>query len=314
MSERHLELLRLESEQVQRLVDFNESYANFCLEEVREIELLPSPGASPDRDHTLDRPIWELSSWASRVDAASALRAAGQWAMLLDVPRAKGLLTEAGRLFGELGHPFGLYLQVVSGYWEFHAPHEQFRIMIDQLAELHGQQRLFNREVQAIPPALHHPQQQAYALLAGASSRPIVREYGPALLRLAEQSPHRFGVTPVGALGVPIRRYWSVALSLLHDGGSRSVTLVMEHLLAMSRDYAETINSAMANAYLWNHAASPVDVGDIDISGITAILARRVGRDRVLIALDERASDLGSIGRTPIEIGIEIAGAEDARG
>jgi hypothetical protein len=47
----------------------------------------------------------------------------------------------------------------------------------------------------------------------------------------------------------------------------------------MADVYAEAINSAMANERLWFNAAAPVDVGDIDITAIALISARRLGSD-----------------------------------
>jgi hypothetical protein len=41
--------------------------------------------------------------------------------------------------------------------------------------------------------------------------------------------------------------------------------------------YAEAIELAMANDYLWHNAAAPVDVAAIDIMGTFAIASRAFG-------------------------------------
>lgn len=50
----------------------------------------------------------------------------------------------------------------------------------------------------------------------------------------------------------------------------------------MARQYSETMALAQVNRYLWRNAAPPVDVGDLDIAGIAALLVRAFGSDVVL--------------------------------
>jgi hypothetical protein len=71
MGELELERLQLSAEQVLSATDFYEAYGNFCLAELG--------GLPPDFQ---DLRI-ASSTWTEVVDAASAFRQAGQWAMLV---------------------------------------------------------------------------------------------------------------------------------------------------------------------------------------------------------------------------------------
>ena len=161
-----------------------------------------------------------------------------------------------------------------------------------------------------VPSSLYHPQQQAYSLLACTGSRPVAREYRGPLFDVARASPHRRGVTPVGALGTPIRRFWDISLNLLDDDRESGLAGVMNHLLAMSRTYGDNMELAMANEYLWSHAAAPVEPGDIDIVGITAMITRQFGVQAVRNSLEDRWEQLTPLARTPFELGMEIAQPE----
>ncbi|MGH8909055.1 MAG: hypothetical protein ACRD0K_21820 [Egibacteraceae bacterium] len=290
------------------------AYADTALEELKtwhELDrraepTLPSHDVASSDDDGSRVPQSERV-WLGRIEAASAFRRAGQWAMLIDPDRARQLLARAGLLFQDLGHPYGMYLRVVAGDWAFQAPHEPFREAIDQLAQLHGQAPPFRNTPRPISPPLYHAQQQAYLVLACAASQPIREEYGRILAAVGMRSPHRFGVTPVGALGTPIRRLWSVALALLGEPEPTPPSFIFRHIIAMSRSYAEVIESAMVNEYLWWHAASPVEVGDVEISGMVACMVYRFGHDTVQAVLDEN-SELDNIARAPVELGIELAG------
>lgn len=315
MSLQHVERLSLNVEQVIRAIEFHEAYAETALEELEawhELErraaptLPPSGVASPD-----DYGGWVGQGeqvWLGLIEAASALRRAGQWAILIDPDRARQLLARAGLLFQEVGHPYGIYLEVVAGNWAFQAPHEPFREAIDQLAQLHGQAPPFRDTPRPISPPLYHAQQQAYLFLACAASQSIRDEYGRILVAVGQRSPHRFGVTPVGALGIPIRRFWSVALALLDGPEPTPPSSIFRHIVAMSRSYAEVIESAMVNEHLWRHTASPVEVGDVEIAGIVVCMVNRFGHNAVRAVLDEN-QELNNIARTPVELGIELAGS-----
>jgi len=286
----------LDVQQVQVTIDFLEAYANTTIRELEAYEVSGRP--APEQI-----PSPEDLRWVLRADAASALREAAQWAMFFDRARARRLLVTSASYFLEEDHAFGLFLMTAVGE---RPSLSTFRQGIDRLAVLHGAPPPFG-EPGDIPPALQHPQQQAYLLLACGGTPEVATEYGETLRGLAQRSPNRVGVAPVGALGTPIRRFWNIAMQLLGGNAQSGPRIVASHVAAMSERYAESIELARVNDYLWDHAAAPVDAGDIDIAGIVALAVSRFGADRmgtVLRGVDQRLSPLA---RTPIEVAMELA-------
>jgi hypothetical protein len=296
MATHHLQQMGLDVQQVRVTTDFLEAYANTTIRELEVYEASDRPAP----EQTLSP---EDRRWILRADAASALREAAQWAMFFDRARARRLLLTSASYFLEDDHAFGMFLMTAMG-----EPPSlgTIRQAIDRLAVLHSEPPPFG-EPGDIPPALQHPQQQAYLLLACGGTPEVAEEYGEILRGLAQRSPNRVGVAPVGALGTPIRRFWDIAMHLLNGNAQSGPQAVASHLAAMSEHYAESIELAMVNDYLWNHAAAPVDAGDIDIAGIVALAVSRFGADRmgaVLRGVDEQLSPLA---RTPIEVAMELA-------
>jgi hypothetical protein len=82
---------------------------------------------------------------------------------------------------------------------------------------------------------------------------------------------------------------------------------VARHLTALCHRYTDTIESAITNDYLWSHVAAPVDVGNIEIIGISALAAVHFrGAEIIEAVIGEgvRSDDLSLI---PVRIGGEIA-------
>ena len=156
-----------------------------------------------------------------------------------------------------------------------------------------------------IPEPMRHVQQQAYLLLACAS---LWRRFDldPAQLRLIVDSPARRGVAPIGALGTPLRQYWDIAQRFLDESDEETARTVASDLARMADAYAEAINSAMANERLWFNAAAPVDVGDIDITAIALLSARRLRPDLIQEHLRSAAESLGPTARVPLELASEL--------
>jgi hypothetical protein len=287
-----MQTLQLDPDQVTTAADFFEAYARYALSRGPVSE--DSDSASP----------------AHLLDAASSLRAAGQWAMLLDPQRAAGLLTEAAQIWQTLDYGFGTFVLAAVAPSDLDPGR-----MNDQLQQM-AQQYIQGQDItgrprqpigpQQIPEPMRHPQQQTYLLLASASlSRRF--ELEPRLLRLiVDQSPHRRGVAPIGALGTPLRQYWDIARRFLDASDEETAQTVAADLARMASAYAEAINSAMANERLWFNAAAPVDVGDIDITAIALISARRVGPDLTQEHLRSAAESLGPTARVPLELAGEM--------
>ncbi|WP_030435630.1 hypothetical protein [Actinoplanes subtropicus] len=278
MSAAHLDALQLSADRIGTMTDFYESYANLARR----------------RGET------DSGRQAGLIEAASALRSAGQWAMILDSARAVELLIRSARIWDQLGHGFGTYLLAALRPRDLRPGTRTLRR--DQLIRVLAGRPLPDAENSATTSSpLLHPQQQAYLLLAlaGDQDSAAIREY-------AQGSAHRLGVVPIGALGMPLRIYWDVALHLM-AGDDTGLEVVARHLDAMAASYATAINSAMANEYLWFNAASPVEVGDVDIVAIAALAARRFGTTSLRAALLDRAGREDPLTRVPLELAVEVA-------
>ncbi|WP_439376655.1 hypothetical protein [Amycolatopsis lexingtonensis] len=313
MALEHLEYLGLDPEQVSATVRFHEAYARTA-----ELELESVYPAKSSRD----RPREDDLMFALIADAASAWREAGQWALLVDPVRASRLLQRSGNLFRRLGQAFGMYLGVVATGRRYDADHGVLARAIRQASDLPYRAADSEEAAGPMPGIRFQQQQQAYLVLtAGAiasraePSATYPEEFEPLTEPLADMlasSPHRSGVLPVGSLGTPIHRFWSVAEHLLL-GTRGDAHEIAKHIVAMCRSYEETISLAQTNTYLWRHGAAPVDVADLDICGIAALTTRAFGPDTLLDALAEvpGGRELSPIGRVPIELGTVLAGGPD---
>jgi hypothetical protein len=280
MAPQHLQTLQLDPDQVEIAADFFETYASFIL----------SSSSVTDEN--------------ARIDAASSLRAAGQWAMFLDPQRAVRLFTASAQLWHRMGHGFGTFL--LAAFAPDELDRDEMINRLVPLAQPYIQGQIGFAGQQQLPEPLLHPQQQVYLLLAETGMSRQMDLPAGVLRRFADQSPHRRGVAPIGSLGTPLRVYWDIARHFLDDDDDQTVTLVARDLAGMATSYSETIDSAMANQRLWFNAAAPVDVGDIDTSAIAMIAARRLGFSLTRTHLQSAANDLEPIARVPVELAIEM--------
>jgi len=288
--------MELDPEQVHTTVRFLEAYANTALDELESVLAEGSARTGAKRTAALaDDPAFGIAA-----DAATALREAGQWMLYLDAARARSLLARSGLLFHEMRQSFGTYLVVVSGEDQDERLSRDVSRALDEVKRLSEGSELGW-------PALRHPQQQAYLVLAaaGGGTNRAVEDRLPGII---ENSMHRNGVVPVGALGIPIRRFWDVAGHLVGKG-TGAAAAIAEHLAFMCRRYEESMGLAQVNRRLWDHAASPVDVGDIDIAGIAALAARQFGGEALLHGLGEAgvSAEGNPIGIAPVDAGLAMA-------
>ena len=257
-----------------------------------------------------------------RMEVASALREAASWAVYFDVDRAITLLYRAGFIYRGAGMAFGSFLLTVAGA----PPLEDLTNDIRLLARLNGRADP-GYSTTTIPDSLHHPQQQTYLLLACAGMidktidhrRPQsiddVSRYRQTLHAIAAESPIRLGVLPFGSLGIPVRVPWDIGVQLLQDRdsgspgaeNSESLDTVARHLAVLCRRYAETMELATVNEYLWSHAAAPVDVGDIEIIGITALAATHFGGEEITASVARMGVRSDDISFIPLSLGREIS-------
>ncbi|MEW2811906.1 hypothetical protein AB0929_33210 [Streptomyces massasporeus] len=198
-------------------------------------------------------------------------------------------------------------MKVVAGPWFEDPPITHFGQWIEELARLNRMEGSRNRDVEdgrTSIATLRHPQQQAYLILSAVSSPIVASQFRAPLGRIILNSPHRVGVTPVGALGTPIRRFWAIADALTHERKDGSIT-VTEHLAEMSQKYAESAELAMANEYCWRNAASPIDIVDVDITGIVVSAARTFGSRALAHSLELRTRNIHPLGRMQLELALE---------
>jgi hypothetical protein len=273
---------------------------------LREQEQLFEPG--PDRATRYDEPEW----WNLQVEAASTFCEAGQWAMLTQPESALALWRRAGQLFRQVDFGFGYYLLVTASTHEPESDGGLVSAVWDVArASYLVEGRL--RDTDEVPEPLLHPQQQAYVMLAGATMAQRYPDLERLLSTLAERSPHSTGVTPVGALGIPISILWTVASALIRRDAP-SLAIVAQAVAVLARRYEASISSAMVNQYLWRNAASPVDVGSFDIVALTMnaysafdpVLGSGAFRDR----LQPLANEMPLLARSQMEIAMEMAEAE----
>lgn len=310
MAEAHLARLHLDLSRARTATDFLESYANTTGRELENFQegTLRSRLAA-DRTEQADI-LWTLT-----MDMASALREAASWATYFDVDRAFGLLQRAGFLYQSAGLAFGSFLLTIAGS----PPTDEFSRDAALLAQLHGEAG--SSDLGEIPSALYHPQQQAYLLLAYAGMADSLlrsqREDGPSgaldnrrsLHSIAERSPNRQGVLPFGALGTPVRVVWDIGVRLLEPTGENpeSVDVVARHLIRLCSRYGEMMDLARVNDYLWDNGAAPVDVGDIDVMGITALCTSHFGFGEMTEAVVRGGLDSSSVSFIPFDLGREMA-------
>jgi hypothetical protein len=323
-----LDRMKIDPDKAFRAARFLRAYASTSLQEA-EGSGIPRP--VDQENFTADKGFNESRAEASSgatdtttdrillADAATALREAAQWLLYFDPAAARESLLDAGALYSRLELPYGYYLHVMAGPWAVDPPMSVFAGALEELHQIvlpgseptnHDSNR--SREAEhALTEALHHPQQQAYLLLASAGSPAVADALHDQLGAMIGHSPNRDGVIPVGALGTPVRRLWAISAALAADR-SEEVETIARHLAAMASDYAETMDLAQANSYLWSNAASPVDVGDLDIAGIAALTTRRYGADALLTAMED--SKVNEIGMAPVRAGIDLAIEEDGTG
>jgi hypothetical protein len=129
-----------------------------------------------------------------------------------------------------------------------------------------------------VRPGLRHPQQQAYLLLALAAERELPSRARDDLLAVCGNAGRQHEGHAIGALGLPLWRYWRAAELLLRGELS---TLAAEVLVPLDHRYTDVTRGARSNSYLWDNAASPVDVVDLEIVGLVALAVRRFGAAEV---------------------------------
>jgi hypothetical protein len=245
--------LSLDEARARTAADFFESYANTVL------------GRS------------DAPSETDRMDAASSLREAGQWALLFDPDHARRLLNQSGRLWLDMGHSFGAFL--IAAFWNEDSDRS---VAVPYAGDIRHRipRTPVPRKGQRPNLSLTYPHQQVYLLLALAAAPTGIDRFGP-IAEFAASSPQRNGVAPIGALGTPIRLHWRIATMLLESGieerRENTAADIVGNLAEIAEVYGRTIDSAMSNRYLWRGGGAPVEVVDLDVVGLLSIAAAKLG-------------------------------------
>lgn len=321
MSEHHIADLHLRPEIIQRACQFLKQYADLCVEE--SAPLITREDTPPEAVNDNGR---LPSAWGRLAEAATSYFEAGQWAVLFDPPLALRMWQLASEIYRRLNFGFGYYLNLTTtGAVEFTSDRAADDTLIaDQmwrnLRDVMVASRVVDEELDHPEPRqlsgpLRYPQQQTYLLLTGASligqepaSAPPEVVSGEVLYSMVVRSPHYFGVTPVGALGLPIKNLWQLAANLIQPtekGADEVVDLIGD----LSRRYDTAIQQAMTNEYLWKNAASPVDVGSFDIASIVMNAYQVFGSELLEARIDQIQSDLPPLGRAQVEMAFDLAQA-----
>ncbi|MEV6335875.1 hypothetical protein AB0M12_14310 [Nocardia vinacea] len=285
MAAEHLERMGLDPATVRRRIDFLEAYAAGAWEEIESF----SQPRTPESRNAL---------WTMQADYATALREAGQLSMAFDPAKAAELLARAGQEFVGLGAGFGLFSSLLAN-----SLNDDLREDLNEAVTMldPAESRGSLAEFESRPRFTAEPQQAAYILLASVFDPETASRRKSSLQRLITASPHRSGVLSVGALGTPIHRYWAIARSALEEKGR--LAELIPHVNAMCARYDEAVELARTNTYLWENCSAPIDIVDIDIVGIVALVTRRLGPEQISELFYRPRSQPAS---TQIEIGIAM--------
>jgi len=310
MSLGHLDTLQLDRDTVADTHNFLVGYAEMCMRE---------SGDLPQDEHLKDR----QRVWARRVEAATSYFEAGQWAMITNPEEAIRLWGEAGRLYRELDFGFGYYLWVTTlGSAAADRQGEPGFTIADRLFTRLGDLDSTDRRPVGLPEPLRHPQQQTYLMLAGAIASVVIAggpyreigEYpgplGSDFYSMVVRSHHYDGVIPVGALGFPVRMFWHLAATMMMPKDD-SATAAAEMIGGLCGRYAEAVEQAMANLYLWRNGASPVYVGSFEVAALVINAMRAFGRGATQDALARVAAASSPFGRAQLEIALELTEVVD---
>lgn len=243
--------------------------------------------------------------------------------MITNPEEAVRLWGDAGRLYRELDFGFGYYLWVTTlGSAAADRQGERDFAIADRLFSRLGDLVSTDGRPVELPEPLRHPQQQTYLVLAGAIVSTLIAggpyreigEYpgplGSDFYSMVVRSHHYDGVIPVGALGFPIRVHWHLAAAMMMPKAD-SATAAAEMIGGFCGRYAEAVEQAMANLYLWRNGASPVYVGSFEVFALVINAMRTFGRGATRDALTRFAAALSPLGRAQLEIALELTEVVD---
>jgi hypothetical protein len=205
--------------------------------------------------------------------AGSCMVQAASLAILADKDNADLLLELAATDYQNAGSPYSFVVQSlrtsdneIDGLL-FNSRAGKWLWEIDSaFQEPHKEDRKATAE-RDLPVNLSAPNQQVYLCMVMASARIVAKEYQGPLRRLIGRLRNHPNI-PHGPQGQPldvqldiIETVFEANVNSSHVGQSRAVNA----LRRLASHYAESIQSARQNEYLWTNLWSPVDYLDIEI-------------------------------------------------
>ena len=265
----HLEDLSNVLEHLGLSADVPAAQASFFMSYVEMLER----GQSDDAQGVWARLANPGQPWLGSATLASTYRLAAQFAALVDMRLASLLAMHAGMEYLKAGAPFGLFL--LTGLLDDQILRDRSVLptLISPLSETVTQ------------PGLADPVQQTYMMLA-APSRPWLRE----LLRqsidqsIDDTMEHlaAHGLHPIGPQSIPLATYLTFARTMLSDqpdrlvdeAGERTISEIAGQLAEMGRIQAIRLRATMRNNFLWQNAAAPVNVVDLEYVAMCGLAMR----------------------------------------
>ena len=265
----HLEDLSNVLEHLGLSADIPAAQASFFISYVQMLE----HGQSGDEQGVWARLANPSQPWLGSATIASTYRLAAQFAALVDMQLASLLAMHAGLEYLKAGAPFGLFL--ITGLLDDQILQDSSVLptLINPLSEAVAQ------------PGLADPVQQTYIVLA-AASRPWLREPLRQLIdqpiddmmeHLAAHDLH-----PIGPQSIPLATYLTFARTMLSDQpgrvayevGERTISEIAGQLAEMGRIQAIRLRATMRNRFLWQNAAAPVNVIDLEYVAMCGLAMR----------------------------------------
>lgn len=241
-------------------------------------------------------------TWLEEASRAVALARATQLALLVDFRAGLHLIGETGRTYSAIGIPFGYALLGLVNRGESAWPSP---IGTETAAERSltstvrsTQER---RGAEAVAEAMRYPGQQTYLLMALALAG---NESAAGLIRDEDHGLHNSGAA-VGPNGNSIGDYWSFLKAVFDRTVERGE--LMLGATALARPYAQSIRRAKRNSYSWERLESPVDLVDLDVVILSAIMAFRHNVTEREVREWTSKTERDPLEAIPVAIGCRIA-------
>lgn len=224
-----------------------------------------------------------LDPTMAAVAEAGALAEVAQTLWFLDPEEASRQLGYSAESYARAQLPYGYFLLSFAGRpgrgldaLRDSAPRSMLKAMFGEVHESSEQTRIGMT-------AAHHPVQQMYLILAYLAHRESTLELADALHELLTRMEGHAAI-PIGPQSAPMHLYLEIAWTALRmhtaasaeiDDDASSVAILGD----LSTRYHAALSSARRNRYLWDRMSSPVEMIDLDLVGLAAILFGAMGLD-----------------------------------